>query len=105
MKISEKLIKKFQEGGQIPAEANPAPAQEPAPQEQGGQDPMQMIIEAMVAAVQNNDGQMALQACAAFLQLMQQAQGGGMEEQPAEPVFAKKGTKLVCKRRIKKKKC
>jgi hypothetical protein len=36
--------------------------------------------------------------CEAFLQLMEQAQGGGAApEQPAEPTFQKKGGKLVRK--------
>lgn len=101
MKVSENLIKKLQEGGQMPAEpmAEPAPA---APQEgQGGEDPITQIIMAAAQAVQSNDGQMALQVCAALVQLAQGAQGG-QEPAPAEPVMGyRSGGKLVVKRRLK----
>ena len=106
MKVSEKLIKKFQEGGAVdPAAAQQtqtSPTQDPnAGAGAGGQDPMMIIIQTMAQAVQNNDGQLALQACAAFLQFIQSQGGGGAEPTPAEPVFAKNGGKLTVSRRLK----
>ena len=61
----EKEVKKFQEGGAMPAEgaapAESAPVESaPAGPEAGG-DPMQQILQAAAQAVQNNDGQLALQ--------------------------------------------
>lgn len=95
----EKEIKKFQEGGAMPAEAAPA---EGAPVEGGapagpeaGGDPMQQILQAAMQAVQNNDGQLALQVCAALVQLAQGgagAPGGAPEGAPeGEPVYRKGG--------------
>ena len=89
MEIRERKTLKYQQGGAAPAPA-PAPEQAPA----GGQeDPMVAVAEMMMQAVQANDGQMALQACAAFLQLIQQAGGGQGAPAPAgaEPTFGKGG--------------
>lgn len=57
-------FKKFQEGGEM-----------------GGGDPMQQLIQAAAQAVQNQDGQLALQVCQA---LVQAAQGGGGGAAPAQ---------------------
>lgn len=100
-----KFIPKFQMGGPMPAEApvEEAPVEEApaAPEEQGGQDPLMMIAQAAAQALQSQDCQMAMQVCQAFLQLIQQAQGGAPApaEEPGTPVFGKGG---VLKRRIKK---
>ncbi len=85
----EKEVKKFQEGGAMPAEGAA-----PAGPEAGG-DPMQQILQAAAQAVQNNDGQLALQVCAALVQLAQGgagAPGGAPEGAPeGEPVYRKGG--------------
>lgn len=101
MKVSENLIKKLQEGGQIPTEpaAEPAPA---TPQEGQGGNPLEQAVQMGIQALQSGDGQLALQAWAMFIDAMQQQQGGGQEPAPAEPVMGyKSGGKLVVKRRLK----
>ena len=90
------MIKKFQEGGEMaapPAEApaGAAPAEAPA----GGEDPTAQILEAAMAALQNQDCNLAMQV----LQVIVQMLGGGAPEGPAAPkgqapVF-KKGGKLA----------
>lgn len=100
MKISENLIKKLQDGGQMSAEPAPEPTAAPAAQGEGGQDPVAMIIEAAIQALQANDGQLALQVCAALVNTAQQQMNGGQEPVPAEPVMAKRGGKLVVSKRL-----
>jgi hypothetical protein len=102
MKISENLIKKLQDGGQMSAEPTPAPepTAAPAAQGEGGQDPVAMIIETAIQAVQANDGQLALQVCAALINEAQKQMSGGQEPVPAEPVMAKRGGKLVVSKRL-----
>lgn len=95
----EKEVKKFQEGGTMPAEgAAPtegAPAEGAQAGQEAGGDPMQQILQAAMQAVQNNDGQLALQVCAALVQLAQGgagAPGGAPEGAPeGEPVYRKGG--------------
>lgn len=90
-------IKKFQEGGNIPA----APAAE-AP----AQDPIQMLVEMSAQALQGQDCQMAMQVCQGLIEVVQQAMGGGPapvgQPQEGEPVF-KKGGRLVRRRKCAKK--
>lgn len=102
-----KRVGKFQEGGPMPAE-DPAMAQDPAMQEapagpeQGGGDPLMQIAQIFMQGLQNQDCNMLAQGAQAFLQLLQQAQGGGAPQEAApegEPVFRKGG---VLVRRIKK---
>lgn len=102
MKISENLIKKLQDGGQMSTEPTPAPepTAAPAAQGEGGQDPVAMIIETAIQAVQANDGQLALQVCAALINEAQKQMSGGQEPVPAEPVMAKRGGKLVVSKRL-----
>lgn len=89
MKISQKIISKFQEGGPMPADAGMAPA--PA------EDPMLQLLEAANQAVQTGDCQIALSVAEGILAL---TQGGGAPVEPAAPpveeapVF-RKGGKLV----------
>lgn len=79
-------VKKFQEGGEM---APAAPVEQPAPEEQGGGDPIQQILQAAAQAVQTQDAQLALQVCQA---LVQAAGGGAPQEAPAEePVYRKGG--------------
>lgn len=103
-------LRKFQDGGAAAPQDNgeaQESAQTPqqdqgAPQEQGGgQDPIMQIAQAAAQALQGQDCQAALAVCQAFLQLIQQQQGGAPEEQApeGEPVY-RAGGKLV--RRIKK---
>ena len=95
----EKEVKKFQEGGAMPAEgaapAEGAPAESAPAGSEAGRDPMQQILQAAAQAVQNNDGQLALQVCAALVQLAQGgagAPGGAPEGAPeGEPVYRKGG--------------
>lgn len=92
-----KNIGKFQEGGAMPPQG-----QETA---QGAQDPMAMILEGAMQAVQSQDCQIALQVCQALAEM------AGASAQPApeaaapatptegEPVYRAGG---VLVRRIKK---
>lgn len=92
------FIKKFQAGGPMPAEAAAA-APAPAP-EQGG-DPIMQIAEMAGAALQSQDCAMAMQVCEAFMMLVEQMAGGGVEPVGApagQPVFAK-GGKLIRRNR------
>ena len=86
-----KIIKFMQQGGQAPMPAEQAPAQ----------DPLMMLAEAAVGALQNQDCGLAMQVCEGFVSLLQQAQGPApVEAAPqGQPVF-KKGGKL-----LKRKKC
>lgn len=109
MKITPKNqeTRKFQVGGAIPAGApaedptvgGGAPTGESAPDQGGEQDPIMMLAQMSAQAIQAQDCQMAMQVCQAFLEIVQQMQGGAPEEPQGEPVFRKGGT-LV--RRIKK---
>lgn len=105
MKITPKNseTRKFQVGGAMPAPtetpATGAPVDETAPDQGGEQDPIMMLAQMSAQALQNQDCQMAMQVCQAFLEIVQQMQGGAPEEPQGEPVF-RKGGSLV--RRIKK---
>jgi hypothetical protein len=85
-------VLKFQEGGMAPApEAAPAPAGAPAP---GGGGPEEQIA----AMAQQIVEQLGPEAAAMLAEMiMQMLQGGGQpQEAPqGEPVYAKKGGKLV----------
>ena len=63
------------------------------------QDPIMMLAQMSAQALQNQDCQMAMQVCQAFLEIVQQMQGSAPEEPQGEPVFRKGG---VLVRRIKK---
>lgn len=99
--ISNKNVRKFQEGGAMPAEApmdpamaGGAPGPAPAPGPEGG-DPIMQIAQIAMQALQTQDCEAAMAACDAFLQLIQGGQGGpppGGAPQ-GEPVF-KRGGKL-----------
>ena len=105
MKITPKNseTRKFQVGGAMPAltetPAAGAPVDETAPDQGEEQDPIMMLAQMSAQALQNQDCQMAMQVCQAFLEIVQQMQGGAPEEPQGEPVF-RKGGSLV--RRIKK---
>lgn len=99
MKI-EKEIKLFQAGGELvnPATEDPNAVQDPnAAPASGGEDPIIVLAQMAAQALQNNDGQMALQVCEGFLQLVQSMSGGGGAVPQGEPVYKKGG---VLSRRI-----
>lgn len=87
--ITEKQIKKFQQGGAIPAEAAPV-APEAAP-EAAQQDPIAMLAEMSMQALETQDCQIAMQVCEGFVSLIQQMQGGAPAQ---EPVFRRGGKML-----------
>ena len=74
------MISKFQEGGPAPS---PETAPEAAPAEavpEGG-DPTAQILEAAMAALQNQDCNLAMQVRQALVQML----GGGAPAEPAAP--------------------
>lgn len=96
MKISNKIVSKFQEGGQAPAPEAAAAAPQGAPQEgapQGGEDPLVQLAQMAMQALQGQDCQMMAQVCEAFVQMAQGAGGG--EQAPQEAPVYKKGGVLV----------
>lgn len=105
--LKESKTRKFQVGGTMPAGApaeeptvnEGAPVNESAPDQGEEQDPIMILAQMSAQAIQSQDCQMAMQVCQAFLEIVQQMQGGAPEEPQGEPVFRKGGT-LV--RRIKK---
>lgn len=106
--VNAAMPRKFQEGGAMPgpeASMEEGMPEEGAPvPEQGGGDPMEMLMQlAQMAmqALQGQDANMAMQVCEGLVQFVQQMQGAGgaPEEAPAEPVYRRGGT-LV--RRIRK---
>ena len=98
-KNAVKQTKKFQQGGPVgaPAEGAEAPVsqeeapEEPAPEEEGQENPMMQLAQLFAQGLQNQDCQMLAQGAQMFLQLVEQAQGGGAEEPQGEPVFRKGG--------------
>ncbi len=96
-----KIIKKFQDGGQVVPVDGGAPV-EAAPVEagmapEGAQDPMQAIVEAFVVGLQNQDCNALAQGAQMFLELVQQAQGGAEAAPAGQPVFGK-GGKIVARK-------
>lgn len=102
--LKESKTRKYQVGGAMPAAEEPtttggAPVDKTAPEQGGEQDPIIMLAKMSAQAIQAQDCQMAMRVCQAFLEIVQQMQGGAPEEPQGEPVFRKGGT-LV--RRIQK---
>ena len=93
-------VKKFQEGGNMPAPAAGAPV---GPE--GGQDPIMQIADIFAQGLQSGDCNMLAQGAQMFIQLVSQTMGQGAPQGPVdqvpegEPVF-KQGGKIV-----KRKKC
>lgn len=110
MKITPKHIKKHQMGGQMemaapeeePVEQGGAQVEEGAPAQEGDQDPIMMLAQMSAQALQSQDCQMAMQVCQAFMEIVQQMQGGATEKPQGEPVFARNGAKLQMVKRIRK---
>jgi len=96
MKIVNKT-QKFQEGGPMPA--GPAPTGGPAPAgpEQGG-DPIMEMAQVAAEALQTQNCEAAMAVCQAFIQLIQESQGGAPPPgAPVEqPVFKKGGKMKKC---------
>lgn len=110
MKISNKIVTKFQEGGAVPAgppaggAPAPAPAPEggaPAPEGEGGGDPIMQMAEIAMQALETQDCQAAMAVCEAFISMLQPEAGaapaGGAPAPEGAPVF-KKGGILVARR-------
>jgi len=84
-------ITKFQAGGPV-APAAPAPA-----------DPMAQMVEMAMAALQNQDCELAMQVCDNLLMMLQETQPPVNAAPEGQPVF-KKGGKMVgrnCKKKLK----
>lgn len=101
MKLTPKTARKFQEGGAVmPEEGAGAAPQETMPAEgapeQSGNDPLMQLAQMSAQAIQAQDCQMAMQVCEAFIQLIQQAQGGGAPQ--GQPVYRKGGKFIGYKR-------
>lgn len=105
-------IKVFQMGGPMgpeaapeaaPAGGAPAPEAGGAPAEGGtpeeGGDPIMQIAQVAMQALETEDCEAAMAVCEAFIQLIQQSQGGAPEEAApeGEPVYRNGG---VLSRRI-----
>lgn len=106
--FKNRQTRKFQVGGTMGAEApveeptvegGGTPVEEPAPAEGQEQDPLMMLAQLFMQGLQNQDCQMLAQGAQAFLEIVQQMQGGAPAEAQGEPVFRKGG---VLVRRIKK---
>lgn len=85
MKIKE--VKKFQEGGQMPA-GDPAAQGDPNAQ---AQDPMTQLLQQAMQVVQTQDCGLGIQVCEALISMAQQSQGGGQAAPQGEPVYKKGG--------------
>lgn len=95
-----KNVTKFQEGGQMPPQGAPAGAPAEGAPAQGGspEEVLMQIAQTAIQALQNQDCEAAMAVCQAFVQMIQEQQGGAAET-PEEPVY-RAGGKLV--RRISK---
>ena len=102
MRFIDNKVKKLQQGGPMgepmPSEAAPMPAEAP---QQGG-DPMQMLVEAAVAAVQNQDPNMAMEVCMMLLELVGVVPGQAPVGEPVQSPIFRKGGKM---KRKNSKKC
>lgn len=95
------VIRKYQEGGS-------APQEQIAPQQE--QDPIMVLAQASQEALQNQDCEMAMQVCQAFLQLVQEAAGAQEQQAPMpqegeQPVFKCGGKISRTVKKSKKKAC
>lgn len=76
----ERLIKMYQEGGELAPEA--APAEEAPAPEQGGGSPEEQIMMACQQALETQDCNLAMQVCQAIMQMLG---GGAPQGAPAAP--------------------
>ena len=91
-------IKRFQEGGAMPADTGAAAPVDnmggaPMGPEGAAQDPMMAIVQLFMDGLQNQDCNALAQGAQMFLELVQQAQDGA----EGQPVFAK-GGRLVSRK-------
>ena len=96
-------LRKFQVGGQMPQEGAA-----PAPEQQGGGDPMAQSMQAAAEAAQSGNCDLALQVCQMLLELAGGgAPAGGAPEEAApapvegEPVFFRSGGSMSLRRKIR----
>lgn len=85
-------VKRLQEGGQMAA---PADGGAPAGGEQGGPGPEEQIMQMAQQIIQQLGPEAAAMLAQAIMEMLQGAGGGGQEQPQGEPVYAKKGGKLV----------
>lgn len=83
-------IKRFQEGGAMAA----APGGEQGGA-QGGPGPEEQIMQMAQQIIQQLGPEAAAMLAQAIMEMLQGAGGGGQEQPQGEPVYAKKGGKLV----------
>lgn len=101
-------LRKYQQGGPVPAPQDPGMAPQAQPEAQGG-DPLMEIAQIFAQGLQTQNCEMLAQGAQAFLMLLQQTQGGAEQAAPVgepqgEPVF-KKGGKLCGRKKKVKKDC
>lgn len=88
-------FRKYQEGGAMPEEqaVDEVPVGQEQEQAPTQQDPMQMMLQFAVDAVQNQNCESAMQACAILLEMMQQqqAQQEQMTPENSAPVYRRGG--------------
>lgn len=110
MFINYKNVRRYQDGGALPPGAEEEmpedeggeeqPAEGGAPEggaPKGGGDPQEMLMQiAQVAqqALQSQDCEAAMHVCEMFMQLAGGG-GGGAPQDQGEPVYARRGAKLL----------
>ena len=83
------IIKKFQQGGEMPTGGAPAPEQGGAPQGGGAEEQLAQMAQQIVE-------QLGPEAAAMLAEMiMQMLQGAPAEEPQGQPAFQRKGGKLV----------
>lgn len=82
-------IKRFQEGGQV------APAAPEGGAPAGGPGPEEQIMQMAQQIIQQLGPEAAALLAQAIIEMLQGAGGGGEEAPQGEPVYARKGGKLV----------
>ena len=100
MKVTLEKVQKYQEGGQMPMGEEAPQGGAPQESQESQEDPIMVLAQMSQQALQSGNCDQMAQVCQAFIELVQQASGGGAAQAPegGEPVY-KKGGKLV--RRIK----
>lgn len=106
MQFKPKSIKRFQQGGPV-TQDTPMPEEEMSvegreemtPAVGAQENPLVVLAEGAVQALQNQDCEIAMQVCQGLIQILQQMQEPAPQEATGEPVFKKGGVLL---RRIKK---
>lgn len=90
--IDKTSVRRYQQGGPVGDPAMAGAPVEAAPAPQQGGDPMQILVEAAMSAVQNQDPNMAMEVCMMLLELVGAAPGQAPVGEPVQsPVFRKGG--------------